>query len=101
VLEGVDFPFLFSRFCHFYSLTPDYVLAMPARMFFVMERQIVRIMAEVDLRSLAVGTSTMSGEAAQRIHQVLIAEQGEVYVVARSSLVAGEEGAIDKLKALF
>jgi len=92
---------LFSRFCHFYSLTPDYVLAMPARMFFTMERQIVRIMAEGDLRALAVGASSVSGETAQRVHQVLIAEQGEVYVLARSSLVAAEEGAIDKLKALF
>ena len=66
-----------------------------------MERQIVRIMAEGDLRALAVGASSVSGETAQRVHQVLIAEQGEVYVLARSSLVAAEEGAIDKLKALF
>lgn len=74
---------------------------MPARLFFMMERQIARIMAEGNLRSLAVGASAMSGETAEQVHKVLIAEQGEVYVVARENLVMGDSDAIDQLKSLF
>lgn len=43
----------------------------------------------------------MSGETAQQVHKVLIAEQGEVYVVARENLVMGDSDAIDQLKSLF
>lgn len=76
-------------------------MGMSVRLFFVMERQISRIMAENNLRGLAVGTATMSGEAAQQVHQTLVAEQGEVYIVTRDAIVEGDAGAVEQLKALF
>lgn len=74
---------------------------MPVRMFFLMERHIARVRAESDLRSLAIQASSFGGEQAQKIHEVLVAEQGEVYQVARESVVQAEAGALDKLRSLM
>lgn len=71
---------------------------MPADLFFCMEQQIARVRAEGDLRRLAVGAATASGEAAESVHKVLIAEQGEVYVIAREKVVQADPGAINELK---
>lgn len=75
---------------------------MPTRMFFAMDKQIARIRAEKGMRELAISNSSMSGEAAQGVYQTLVAEQGEVYVLSRTTgVVEAEEGAIDKIKAMF
>lgn len=66
-----------------------------------MERQITRVRAEKDLRSLAIQACSFSGEQAEKIHKVLIAEQGEIYVIARSAIEVAEEGALASLKALM
>lgn len=77
-------------------------MAMPVRLFFAMEKQIPRIMAEQGMRALAITSSASSGEAATEVYQSLVAEQGEVYVLSGSSgVVEAEDGAIDKLKAMF
>lgn len=67
----------------------------------MMERQISRIRAEADLRSLAIQSCSYSGEQAEKVHKVLIAEQGETFVIARSAIEAGEQGALAALKALM
>lgn len=75
---------------------------MPTRMFFAMEKQIARIMAEKGMRDLAISNGAMSGDAANSVYQTLVAEQGEVYVLSRTTeVVKAEEGAIDKIKAMF
>ncbi len=76
---------------------------MKTRMFFALDRQIARIMAEQGVRSLAITTAASSGEAANHTYQSLIAEQGEVYVLSGSDkrIVNAEEGAVDRLKAMF
>ena len=60
------------------------MLNMKTRMFFAMDKQINRIMAEQGVRSLAITTAAGSGEAANNTYQSLIAEQGEVYVLSGS-----------------
>lgn len=82
-------------------MSPSEVLALPARLFFAMDSQIARVRAEVDLRSLAISTSSMGGEGAKEVHKALVAEQGEVFVLERSRVVYAEAGAISKLKAIM
>ena len=79
------------------------MLNMKTRMFFAMDKRINRIMAEQGVRSLAITTAAGSGEAANNTYQSLIAEQGEVYVLSGSQdrVVDAEEGAVDRLKAMF
>lgn len=74
---------------------------MPAKLFFAMERQINRIRADGDLRALSINGCTMGGEHVQKVHQALIAEQGEVYVIARSALVMADHDALAQLKSLM
>lgn len=74
---------------------------MPVRLFFAMDKQIGRIRAETDLRSLAIANAAMVGESTQKVRQSLVVEQGEVFQVAHSQLVRAERGAIQKLKALM
>lgn len=74
---------------------------MPSHLFFMMEKQIGRIRAETDLRTLAVNASSFSKEQAEKVHEVLIAEQGEVYVISHEAIVTAEAGALAKLKALM
>ncbi|EOB4971268.1 hypothetical protein KW516_19080 [Vibrio fluvialis] len=74
---------------------------MPVRLFFAMDKQIPRIRAETDLRSLAITSAAMVGENIQRVRQSLVVEQGEVFQLERKQLVYAERGAIQKLKALM
>lgn len=74
---------------------------MPVRRFFAMEKQINRIRAESDLRSLSVVSSAFTDDRIQKVQQALVVEQGEIYQIERSKIVEAESGAINKLKALM
>ncbi|MCG5512861.1 hypothetical protein [Ectothiorhodospira shaposhnikovii] len=84
-MEAVDFGYLFSRFCHFYRMTDDQVLAMPVRRFWLMNANINRIQAEGDLRQLVLLTTAQAadGDVREKQRQALVAEMGNVMVMNR------------------
>jgi len=91
---------VFSRFCHFYSISPEAVLNMKTSMFWAMESCIPRIMSESELRQIGIHQSVTSADALQEQKKNLVLQMGEVYVVERTRVVMAEPGALDKLRAL-
>lgn len=76
------------------------VLEMPCRRFWLMERNITRIQAHCDLRSMRVAASTVNSEQNTKLRDLLLGEQGQVYRFDRTADVAPEPGAISRLKSL-
>lgn len=74
---------------------------MPARLFFYMDTQIPRIQASNDVRKLSVVTCSMGGDHVDEVYKTLVAEQGEVYVMARTAYVEAESDALARLKELM
>ncbi len=93
---------MFSRFCWFYGWTDTHVLAMPARRFWMMERQIERIRAEEDIRAVNLHstiTPPTSDITLKRLTDYvgrLTLEIGDKFVLRRNMMVAPEPDAAAK-----
>jgi hypothetical protein len=97
---AIDFLYVFSRFCAFYSMTDEQVLRMPVKRFWAMSACINRIQAERDKRKLSVtlqtnGNKNSIGDFVANLDK----EMGEVAVYDRMSARADKEG-IAKLKKI-
>ena len=71
---------MFSRFCHFYSMSDAQVLDMPVRRFWLMNSNIQRIQAEFDLRKMSVVASAQDGKAYEQYRKTLVIEIGDVTI---------------------
>lgn len=95
---------MFSRFCWFYGWTDTHVLRMPARRFWMMERQIDRIRAEDDIRQVNLHstiTPPSHQSTVQRLNEYLgklTLEIGDKFTVRRNMLVAPEPDAAAKFR---
>lgn len=71
-------------------MTDEQILAMPARRFWSMERQISRIQAANDLRGINIGVAVSGKEALEKTTERLVLELGETSKVKRSVIVKGD-----------
>ena len=76
----LDFGYVFCRVMHFYGLSDRHVLDMPIRRFWLLVKNINRISAERDMRTLTVTTVAAQGndEARKSYRSQLILEMGTV-----------------------
>ena len=80
----------------FYSMTDKDVLSTQISRFWLLARNISRITAEEDLRSLTIANVATSGERTKEYRDKLIAEIGTVSVIEE----ARDESGIARLKAM-
>lgn len=73
---------LFSRVCFHYGMSYREVLALPMKTFWMLNRNISRVLAEQDLRAFHLAVSTNSGEAAAALHTKLLKEFDNPYHMA-------------------
>ena len=92
---------MFSRFCHFYSMTDERVLEMPSCRFWVMEHNIARVMAENGLKLLNIATTIQNPDQYTKVVESFSQELGDTYQVSRSAIVKADPGAKAKLKSLM
>jgi len=78
------------------------VMRLPIRAFWLMSGSINRLLAEKDLRSMSVATSTQSGESIAKAHADLVLELGDVIVGTPANPMDArrDEDAGIKLRAL-
>jgi hypothetical protein len=78
------------------------VMSLPVRAFWVMNRNIDRLRAEEDLRSIKVGIATQSDEANKKITEHLFKERGEwiTFSPLASHLHKRDEDGVARLKRL-
>lgn len=82
-------------------MDPLQVRAMPARMFWCMERNISRIRAEEDMRMLRALNGAQSKEATKQAYEDLAAEVGETCQIRRPKIVKPEPNVKEKFKRLM
>lgn len=78
MVKAIDFGFIFSRFCRFYGERRHDVLAMPIQTFWMMHKNIDRVMAEADLRLLSVYAYAQSGEGIEKFSEDMRQQMGQV-----------------------
>lgn len=79
----------------FYSLTDEHLLQMPAKRFWLLEKNIGRLNAEFDLRQLNV-ISAPNLKNPQDVQQRLVEELGTIIIVNAKR----DEDAADRLRLL-
>lgn len=65
---------LFSRVCFHYGLSYRDVMSLPMKTFWMLNRNIGRVLAEQDLRAFQLAVSVNTSEAAVALHTKLIGE---------------------------
>lgn len=75
---------------HFYRISDEAVMAMPSRRFWFMEKQISRIRAESDLRSINVAQAVNTTDAFESATERLVLDLGETTQVQRAIRVKGD-----------
>lgn len=76
---------------HFYGMTDNAVMGLPIRRFWLLSGCVDRIMAQKDLRALAVSSNAMSGENLGEHRERLVLEIGNVYKLDKVAVVMEEE----------
>lgn len=87
---------------HFYSQSHDALMATPIKTFWLMSRNIDRIQAQKDMRSLSVAVCGQGGAAAQDHRKLLVTQVGDIVKLKFDPVknaVRDEEG-FQALKAL-
>lgn len=79
---------LFSRVCFHYGLSYRDCMAIPMKTFWMLNRNISRVLAEQDLRAFQLAVSTQSGEAASALHTKLLNEFDNPYRMDKTAEVA-------------
>lgn len=72
---------------HFYSMSDEQVLKMPARRFWTLERQINRIRAESDLRQISTMSANNSADNHTQVRDRLVLELGDTAQFKRNLIV--------------
>ena len=70
---------LFSRVCFHYGLSYRDCMALPMKTFWMLNRNISRLLAEQDLRAFQIAVSVNSGDAMQALQTKLIDEFDNPY----------------------
>lgn len=81
-------------------MSDAHMLAMPARRFWSMERQISRIMSERDLRTINVNRATITAEAMEAVVEQLTLEIGETVEIERQAIVKPQADFAERMKRL-
>lgn len=83
-----------------YSLTADAVRRMPIHIFWMLSRNLSRLMAEADMRSLAVSAAAQSPEGYGALMDKLETELGEIQKVVAVPVYERDEEGFEALKQL-
>jgi hypothetical protein len=82
---------LFSRVCFHYGLSYRECMDLPMKTFWMLNRNIGRLLAEQDLRSFAIAVSSQNGEAGMALQKKLIDEFDNPYRMENSGPAIDEE----------
>lgn len=82
---------LFARVCHHYGMSYRECMALPMKTFWMLNRNISRILAEKDLRAFQIAVSTQTGEAALELQKRLIDEFDNPYRTNKSAVPVIDE----------
>lgn len=78
----LDLGMLFSRVCFHYGMSYRECMALPMKTFWMLNRNISRVLAEKDLRAFQIAvTAASGGEAAVALQTKLITEFKNPYVM--------------------
>ena len=92
---------MFCRVLHFYGMNYREVMGLPIRAFWLLNSNVVRLMAERDLRTLQVASSAQQqGEAISHIRENLVIELGEVVVMDPIASAVRDQDGFNELKAM-
>jgi hypothetical protein len=84
----LDLGMLFSRVCFHYGLSYRDCMTLPMKTFWMLNRNISRVLAEQDLRAFQLAVSTQNGEAASALHTKLLSEFDNPYRMDQEAEVA-------------
>lgn len=82
---------LFSRVCFHYGMSYREVMDLPMKTFWMLNRNISRLLAEQDLRAAEIAVSVNSGDAMKALHTKLLKEFDNPYRMENSGPVIDEE----------
>lgn len=89
--------------CSHYNYTPDYVIDMPIRLFWLLSDTIQRLNAENDLRSVRVAVCGQSPELYGDVDKELRQTMGDIYVFDEEAMYNPnkDDKGIAELKAMM
>lgn len=76
----LDFGFVFSRVCLHYGMAYAELMRLPVKTFWMLNKNVSRLLAETDLRRLSLTAAAQSADAAASHSERLIAELDSPYV---------------------
>jgi hypothetical protein len=77
----LDLGMLFSRVCFHYGMSYREVMEIPMKTFWMLNRNISRVLAEQDLRAFQLAVSVNSGETATALQAKLLEEFDNPYLM--------------------
>lgn len=86
----LDLGMIFSRVCFHYGMSYRDCMDLPMRTFWMLNRNISRLLAEKDLRAISVALSAVSEEAAGALQTKLVEEFQNPYVMEHQDEQAQE-----------
>lgn len=102
-MKSIDFGFIFARVLRHYAMSVPELLALPAKTFWMLHKNVDRLLAEDSLRLVEIGISSQSGEMAQKLGTALRKQMGTVVEIdeaaAAMNMPFDREG-LNKLKGL-
>lgn len=75
---------LFSRVCFHYGMSYRDCMALPMKTFWMLNKNISRVLAEQDLRAFQIAVSATNGEAAVALQAKLQSEFSSPYVMDKN-----------------
>lgn len=85
---------------HFYGMSYEKIMKLPVRVLWFLNNNIIRLMAEKDIRSMRIATSTQDIETYTQTRHQLESEMGEVLKHAPQMNLDRDELGFQKLKSM-
>jgi hypothetical protein len=94
-VKAVDFGFLFARIMRFYGMAFREVLTLPIQTFWMLHRNVDRVVAEENYKSAIIAASAMGGDGLTTLLEDLRKQMGDVVIVDEAKL-AMQEAKLDR-----